>query len=370
MTAARYTRGMRTPPVRIDVRGLGFTPGLTTLLQGISFSAGPGEVVGLLGPSGAGKSTLMKRVAGYLRHDDGEVRYNGWNLDERFADLRRHIGFVPQDDLVHETLTARRELTYAGLLRMPHLDDDAVDRRVTQILRQLELTEFADRRISRLSGGQRKRVSMGVELMTSPPVLFLDEPTAGLDPALEEKMMKMFRGLAEAGRTLLVTTHLMETLSAMHQVLILVKGRLAYYGPPEEALGYFGVKAIAEIYPKLGTQSPADWARRYASSSLHRKFVEERLSAAPPAEGMPTPAPTNEGEAAPASPAAESGAAPPTHGRQATSADDAAAGTRGAGSGGGAGPGPAEAKAPREAAPPKEEDLDAELEALKREVRG
>ena len=155
-------------------------------------------------------------------------------------------------------------------------DKKDIQNRLGQILQILELEDRKKTKISRLSGGQRKRVSIGVELITKPPLLFLDEPTAGLDPSLECKMMRLFRKLANEGRTIFLSTHIMESVGYLDLIVILVQGRLAYFGPPDFALKYFQVPRFLEIYEKLEESDGKTWASSYVNSPLYRKLVVGR----------------------------------------------------------------------------------------------
>jgi len=269
---------------RIDCRNLTVTAGFTDILSGITMSAWPGECIGLLGPSGAGKSTLLKTLVGYLTPSRGTVQYDGQQLADVYDRIKADLGYVPQDDLVHPSLTPAAELTFAAQLRMPPATDEGtIDRRVRHVLKLMELHERADTRIRSLSGGQRKRVSMGVELLTEPPVLFLDEPTSGLDPALEEKMMHLFRTLASQGRTVLLTTHIMESLDTLDLVALLHRGRMAFFGPPAEAMTYFGVTTFTDVYKRLEGRQAGEWEAAFKGSTLYGKYVTERLTGGPSA---------------------------------------------------------------------------------------
>ncbi|HPZ09906.1 MAG TPA: ATP-binding cassette domain-containing protein, partial [Candidatus Eremiobacteraeota bacterium] len=140
----------------------------------------------------------------------------------------------------------------------------------------LELEDRKKTKINKLSGGQRKRVSIGVELITKPPLLFLDEPTAGLDPSLECKMMRLFRTLANEGRTVLLSTHIMESVGYLDLIVILVRGRMAYFGPPDYALTYFQVPRFLEIYEKLEEHDGEEWSKSYLNSNLYKKLIKDR----------------------------------------------------------------------------------------------
>lgn len=296
--------------MRIDVRDLSWSSGLSPILHGISCPLGPAALVGILGPSGAGKSTFLKLVNGCRRDGDGSVRYGGRELKAHWDELRSLVGYVPQDDVVHVELSPREELLFAARLRMPDEEEGRRARRVEAVLAMLDLAHVATSSIGRLSGGQRKRVSLGVELLTEPPLLFLDEPTSGLDPALEARMMEIFRRLAAQGRTVLVTTHVMESLHLLDRVLLLVRGRQAYFGPPESCLTHFGVTSFPAVYDVLATRPPAEWQRLFRESPAWRAHVQDPL-AAPPAPTEPRPPAAADAFTAPVAPAPSAPTPPP-----------------------------------------------------------
>ena len=233
----------------LDVRAVTWTiENNKTLLENISLTARPGTLTAVIGPSGAGKSTLARLIAGYTHPTTGTVSFEGHNIHAEYASLRSRIGMVPQDDVVHGQLTVNQALMYAAELRLPP-DTTTEDRRqvVAQVLAELEMTQHADTRVDRLSGGQRKRASVALELLTGPSLLILDEPTSGLDPALDRQVMTMLRQLADAGRVVLVVTHSLTYLDVCDQVLLLAPGgKTAFCGPP------------AGIGPAMGTTNWAD----------------------------------------------------------------------------------------------------------------
>ncbi len=252
------------------------------LLKDISLSIGANEFVAVVGMSGAGKTTFMDTLNGYRPATHGEVYVSGINLYENYNMFRDDIGYVPQRDIVHMELTPWMALDYAGKLRFPP-DTSTAERHaaVERTLKELGLWERKDVVISRLSGGQLKRVSIGVELLTRPRLLFLDEPTSGLDPGTEFEMMKLMRQLADQGRTVMVVTHTTKNVMLCDKVVILgTGGYLVFYGAPEDALEYFDSYRTAreklergmefdEIYRLLEDSergTPADWADRYQAS--------------------------------------------------------------------------------------------------------
>lgn len=270
--------------IRLDAQGLSKEANGTPILTDISLSIHPGEFIGLLGPSGAGKSTLLNALNGFRPADEGKVLLNGTELYTHFHRFRTLIAYVPQDDIVHKSLSVYKALYYAALLRFPlfpasrNSSRDIIKKRVTQIIRTLGLDAQTKTRIKRLSGGQRKRVSLGIELLTSPPLLFLDEPTSGLDPGLEERMMNLFHKLTREGRTVIITTHIMESLSLLDFVAILVRGQLVFFGPPRLALKAFKVDDFSDIYTKLDQYNPAQLAHQYRTSPLYKKYITARLA--------------------------------------------------------------------------------------------
>jgi ABC-type multidrug transport system ATPase subunit/pSer/pThr/pTyr-binding forkhead associated (FHA) protein len=238
-----------------------------TLLNQISLRIRGGEFVAILGPSGAGKTTLLNALDGFRPAQSGKVHLGGADLYRSFDSLKSVIGFVPQDDIIHEDLTVYRALYYAARLRLSgELSDAEIDAIVLEVIDTLELRERRDTLVRRLSGGQRKRVNIGVELVTKPAVLFLDEPTSGLDPRTEALMMNLFRRLADAGTTVICTTHVMSSLSLVDKLVLLVKGCLAFAGPASEALRYFEVDQIDDVYYQLETKTPQEWKEGFQRS--------------------------------------------------------------------------------------------------------
>jgi ABC-type multidrug transport system ATPase subunit/pSer/pThr/pTyr-binding forkhead associated (FHA) protein len=269
--------------LRLDALHLSKTVGKgMTILQDISLSILPREFVAIVGVSGAGKSTLLDALNGFRPATRGVVLVNGSDLYENFDAYRTELGYVPQDDIIHRELTVAQALDYAAQLRMA-ADTTQVERRqrIQGVLEDLDLTPRRDLPIHRLSGGQRKRVSIGVELLTRPSLFFLDEATSGLDPGTEAQMMRLLRKLADQGRTVLLVTHATKNVMMCDLVVFLAKGgRVAYFGPPEEALIYFGVQDFDEIYPKIESElSPEEWEARYKQSPQYQQYVVGRLRA-------------------------------------------------------------------------------------------
>lgn len=268
----------------LEVRDVSLVIGRdTVLLDRISLDARPGTLTAVIGPSGSGKSTLSRVMVGSAQTTTGSVLFDGRDLHAEYASLRSRIGMVPQDDVVHARLTVTQALEFAAELRMPADTTDGDRRRViAQILEELELTAHASTRIDKLSGGQRKRVSVALELLTGPSLLALDEPTTGLDPALDRAVMSMLRRLADAGRVIVVVTHSLTFLDECDQVLLLAPGgKTAFYGPPDDLGPAMGTTDWADIFTSVSAD-PEDVQRRFmerAGSAADERSREEKSKA-------------------------------------------------------------------------------------------
>ena len=254
---ARDDRGK----VRLDAENVSVRAGGKTILANATLSIPPGELVALIGESGSGKTTLIKTLAGVSAPSDGTVRVSGEPIVSRLSD----VGYVPQDDIVHRLLTVREALRYSARLRLPEDASAAdVDTAVVRVLGEVALDEHADTRIDSLSGGQRKRVGVAVELLTEPGLLFLDEPTTGLDPQLESRLMRLLRELADGGRAVTVITHATKNLNLCNRLVVMGRGGLvAFEGPPEDALRFFGVSSYDGIYAALDERPAQEWRQRF-----------------------------------------------------------------------------------------------------------
>ena len=274
-----------------QVRGNNSQKTLKIILHDVNLSIYPREFIALVGGSGAGKSTLMKALSGVVPADQGQVFLNGDNFYANFTNYRNIIGYVPQDDIVHKQLTARSALIYAAKLRLPdNTEPEFIKQRIDDVLELVEMTEHADTPIHQLSGGQRKRVSIAVELLSDPKLFFLDEPTSGLDPGLEKKMMETLRQRAddEDGRIIILVTHATGNIHQCTHVGFMADGYLVYFGPPDEAGEFFGEQDFADIYTRLSTSSAESWASCFHNSKQYQRYVLNRQQACQ-IESQPVP---------------------------------------------------------------------------------
>ncbi|MFI1660604.1 FHA domain-containing protein [Streptomyces sp. NPDC020472] len=247
------------------------------ILKDVTFGVPEKSLIGVIGPSGSGKSTLLKALTGYRPANEGDVLYDNRSLYKQFAELRQRIGLVPQDDILHKELTVQKALRYAAKLRFPG-DTAATEReaRIDEVLRELKLDIHKEKKVTSLSGGQRKRVSVALELLTKPSLIFLDEPTSGLDPGMDRDVMQLLRGLADDGRTVLVVTHSVAELGLCDKLLVMAPGgSVAYFGPPEEALNFFGYSTWADVFSAFENYRDYDWAGRWKGSQHYQMYAAD-----------------------------------------------------------------------------------------------
>lgn len=312
--------------LRIDahnlVRRVQYRGTTRVILQPVSLSIAPREFVAIVGGSGTGKSTLLNALSGFAPASEGRVVVNGDDFYRNFDAYRAVLGYVPQDDIIHRGLPVERALFYAAELRLPaDTDPSEIAQRIDRVLDDVEMAPHRTTVVEHLSGGQRKRVSIGAELLADPSLFFLDEPTSGLDPGLEKKMMYTLRRLADSGRTIVLVTHATANITQCDHVIFMAAGRVVFFGPPGEALAFFNVTSgdFADIYTKL--DGPADprepdrwavvqrdlqqeyddwvaqhsagavptlaelWERRFRESPQYARYVADRLAQPPPAIG-------------------------------------------------------------------------------------
>jgi len=298
--------------VTIEARDVGIEVPGRRLVEAASLTLYPSELVGLMGPSGAGKTTLLNALNGYVRPTSGAVLFNGLDLYANYDQFRQHIGYVPQDDIMHRDLTVRQALEYTARLRLPSdQSEEEIQKRIDRVLGELKLADAAGVRIGSaerkgISGGQRKRVNLAMELLTDPFVLFLDEPTSGLSSEDALLVMSLLRKMADDGKTILITIHQpgRQAFQKMDSVVLVARdatpnvapgngsspaGRVVYFGPAyPDAVHFFQTEGDKEPEPApellmrgLGQRTCADWVARYAASPIKRKYVDERAGTNP-----------------------------------------------------------------------------------------
>jgi ABC-type multidrug transport system ATPase subunit len=267
-------------------RGLGRVVGRRkVILRDVDVSIQRGEFMAIAGASGSGKTTLMKVLNGYTSPNTGTL------LTAHNAKGEVEIGYVPQEDIIHRELLLKDALVLSAMLRYPPDTPRAVvEARAQEVMVELGLAEHARTLVSRLSGGQRKRVSVALELMTKPRLLLLDEPTSGLDPASDRRLIRLLRALADSGYGILLITHTTANISACDSVAFLAPGGyLVFEGSPESAKSHFEAETLDEVYEKIEEDRPEEWRRRFVESRHYQRLQHQIaaglrvLEAEPPA---------------------------------------------------------------------------------------
>lgn len=251
--------------------------GKKRILDQVSLDIGGNEFVAIIGGSGAGKTTLMNAISGFEPEFEGHVYCNGMDMKENFQMLKNSIGFVPQQDIIYENLTLERMLYYAAKIRMP--DDTQKserDKRIREVLDMVELGEQKDSCIRKLSGGQKKRASIAVELLADPSLFFLDEPTSGLDPGTEKNLMMNLKTLARThGKTIIMVTHTTASLHLCDKIVFMGPGgRLCFCGSVEEAKAFFQTRELVDIYNKIAAR-PQFWQKEFRAYARSGQRPEE-----------------------------------------------------------------------------------------------
>ncbi|HWG44796.1 MAG TPA: FHA domain-containing protein [Gemmataceae bacterium] len=252
------------------------------LLDDVTLVIRPREFVCLLGPSGSGKSTLLSALSGRTTPDEGAVLLNGKDLHANFEALKQDIAVVPQKDVLHESLSVGQALWYTARLRLPPDTSPAeMEASLGEMLDTVGLTPRRATVIRHLSGGQIKRASLANEILCKPSLLFLDEVTSGLDEQTDREVMNLFRSLADAGKTVVCITHSLANVErTCHLVVILTAGgKLAFVGKPAEALGYFAIDRLGDVYDRLAERPAEHWQQSFRNSPLWKRYIADRLPA-------------------------------------------------------------------------------------------
>lgn len=249
------------------------------LLDEVSLMFGHGgQLVAVLGPSGCGKSTLMKVIAGLTEPTTGHTIWKGRNLAEQ-GDFEAHeVGYVPQFSIAHEKLQVWECIEDSVRLRCGGLSREAVEERVDAVLAEVGMEAIAEKRVDVLSGGQRRRLALGMELVSSPDLLLCDEVTSGLDPRAEDEITQLMKDVAKRGRIVLNITHSLRHLAIHDSVVVLCQGRLVYHGEPAHLLHYFGIEHQENLYPRLGERTSAEWGQSWIK---HKEAYYGRMGVTP-----------------------------------------------------------------------------------------
>lgn len=223
------------------------------IVDRVSFSVEEGELFGLLGANGSGKTTTFNMLVGLLAPSSGTVSLLGKSLKEMQRSRRPEIGFVTQDDSFYETLTVRENLEFfADMFGVPAGESDAA---IRKLLRQTSLTEKAGVMASRLSGGMKKRLNMACSIVHDPKVIFLDEPTVGLDPVVRKEIWALIESLHSEGKTIIITSHYMDEVERLcHRVAIMYSARLVASGTPAELKAKYRIKQMEDVFAEVAKQ--------------------------------------------------------------------------------------------------------------------
>ncbi|MDB6155561.1 MAG: abc-2 type transporter [Chthoniobacteraceae bacterium] len=259
---------------------VGNAPDEQLLLAELNVQFPTKHFVAILGPSGCGKSTLLKVIAGVRESSAGQIRWKGRDLAEE-GDFDPHeIGYVPQFSIAFDLLTVWESVRAAFDLRVSGLDAEAGEERINRILREVGIEEIADRRVQLLSGGQKRRLALALELISAPRLLLCDEVTSGLDPKAEDEIVQLMHEISrEDNRIVLSVTHSLRHLALYDSVLVLTEGRLAYHGSPRSLLHYFHVEHPDELYPRLAMRDAEEW---HHSWQKYRSAYYEEFAGEPP----------------------------------------------------------------------------------------
>ena len=244
------------------------------LLDNVSFNVPKGHFMAVVGPSGFGKTTLLKAIAGMIAETDGRFFWNGHDLAEEDFEPTE-IGFVPQFSIAYDQLSVDENVESAAKLRCKFESLDDLDDSIDNALEVTGMEGIADRDVKILSGGQKRRLALAMELVSNPRLLICDEVTSGLDPRSEHDIVNLLHEVSRSdGRIVISVTHSLAHLDRYDSILVMHQGCVAYHGSPKTILHYFGVSALEEIYPKLQDRNGVSWCRSWAK---HRESYYARL---------------------------------------------------------------------------------------------
>lgn len=239
------------------------------LVDQVSIQVPKGHFMAIVGPSGCGKTTLLKTIAGLNPESDGTLFWDGRNLSEDGDFSPSEIGYVPQFSIAYDPLTVDESVEAATRLRVKTRDTAELDYRIDRVLEETGLEAISDRTVRVLSGGQKRRLGLAMELVSDPKILLCDEVTSGLDPRSEREIVRLLHDISrKEGRIVLSVTHSLAHLELYDSILVLHEGRVVFHGPPERLNHYFSVKDSEEIYPRLTTQPSERWQSSWTKHSV------------------------------------------------------------------------------------------------------
>lgn len=276
------------------------------LLNDVSFCVPRGHFMAIVGPSGCGKTTLLKSIAGIKEITSGSFYWEGRDLEED-GDFEPHeIGYVPQFSIAYDELTVDESIESSARLRVNASEDELNDI-IDNVLAETGLTDIADRQVKLLSGGQKRRLALAMELVSGPRILLCDEVTSGLDPRSEREIVELLHDLSmKDGRIVISVTHSLAQMELYDSIMVLHRGNLAFHGTPNVMCHYFSVGNFEEVYPQLSCREPEEWSRSWLKHRVDyykrlekehvRKFLERGEEPPPPSprhdeeeEERPTP---------------------------------------------------------------------------------
>lgn len=269
------------------------------LVDRVSIRVPKGHFMAIVGPSGCGKTTLLKTIAGLNPESGGSLHWDARDLSKEGDFSPSEIGYVPQFSIAYDPLTVDESIEAATRLRVRCRDTEELDHRIDKVLEETGLGPISDRQVKVLSGGQKRRLGLAMELVSDPKLLLCDEVTSGLDPRSEREIVRLLHDLSRKdGRIVLSVTHSLAHLELYDSILVLHEGRVAFHGPPEQVTHYFSVSDTEEVYPRLATQPSERW---HASWEKHReayqKMMDKNRNLLISSGGLHVPAETEEEEA-------------------------------------------------------------------------
>lgn len=267
----------------LQIQNLSAAVGKVQILHDISFAVESGEFVGVLGPSGCGKSSLIQRIMGLGEITAGEVRVNGTSMSQVRKSFLGKTAYLPQQVSLHENLTLQQECECFCQLHAHQYKEKIQS--IPETLKLVGLEKDSEKQVRRMSGGQKRRAGIALELLRSPKLFLLDEPTSGLDPATESDVMRYLRRIANQGKTVVCSTHMMENFEMFDKILLLSRGRVVFYGKPTELLRYFGAERPLQVFQMLGegsaqeqTETAIEYALKFQNSPYFQHMMKNTSS--------------------------------------------------------------------------------------------